>query len=65
MIENKKLGLKIAESKEEKQVAQAMENTEEKISTLKFELELSEVIMQYLKKKAEKFRKENNAEVAS
>lgn len=50
MIEDKELGLKIAESPREAMIHKALEATEKRIEELELGLELDKVILEYLKK---------------
>ena len=54
MIEDKELGLKVAESPEEAMITQAIENSEKRLRELKLSMELDEVVLEYLKSKVKK-----------
>lgn len=50
MIEDKKLGLKIAESPRDKLIQESIDNTQERIAHLELDLELLKNGLVYLKK---------------
>lgn len=54
MIEDEKLGLKIAESPEEAMRENALKSAEQRIREITFSLELENVILEYLKKTKKK-----------
>lgn len=51
MIEDKELGLKIAESKEEKFWSETLEKCKEHIQNFKYEIEINEAIRDFCEKK--------------
>jgi len=51
MIEDKKLGLKMAENEEEAAWELIRENTEKSIQREKIELELNKVVLEYVERK--------------
>ena len=52
MIEDKETGMKLAESKEEALETKAIEKIENAIREMKFQIELEQVLLDYLKGKA-------------
>ena len=54
MIENKALGVKIAENPEEALLKTAYDNSETRIRQLKLSIEIEGVVFEYLKKKLKK-----------
>jgi len=54
MIEDEKIGLKVAENPEEAMLAGLLKNSESRLRELKMSLELEGVLFEYLKKKTEK-----------
>jgi hypothetical protein len=54
MIEDKELGLKIAESPEEALLTHAVKSAEDRIRQEELGLELDRVVLEYLKKKQKK-----------
>ena len=57
MIEDKKMGLKIAENPKEAMIENAIKQIEDKVLHEELGLEIDKVVLEYLKKKRKRLRK--------